>query len=128
MYEEVFETLRRHFRPEFLNRIDEIILFRSLGLEDIRKIVDIQMRRIDRLLEDKKIRLRLSEEARDKIASAGFDPTFGARPLKRALQRLVVDALAQDILQGKIREGMVLDARVDAKDGEKFVFVPAQTT
>ena len=119
MHEEVFETLRRHFRPEFLNRIDEIILFRSLSLEEIRRIVDIQMKRIDKMLAEKHITLTLDDAARDRIASAGFDPTFGARPLKRALQRLVVDALAREILHGNVRDGMTVNATLQ---GDEVVF------
>jgi ATP-dependent Clp protease ATP-binding subunit ClpB len=125
MHEEVFEVLRRHFRPEFLNRIDEIILFRSLSLEEIRGIVDIQMKRIEKLLVEKKIVLTLSDAAKDRIASAGFDPVFGARPLKRALQRLVVDALAGELLSGRVRDGMRLTADVDPAQADRLVFQPA---
>jgi ATP-dependent Clp protease ATP-binding subunit ClpB len=119
LHEEVFETLRRHFRPEFLNRLDEVILFRGLNLEEIRRIVDIQMRRVDRLLAEKRITLELDAAARDQIATAGFDPAFGARPLKRALQRLVVDALAREMLQGVIRDGMRVRGTLE---GDRVVF------
>ncbi len=98
-------VVRGHFRPEFLNRIDEIILFHRLRREDMGEIVDIQFRRLIRLLEDRKITLTLDAKARQWLAEKGYDPTYGARPLKRVIQKWVQDPLAQMLLAGEIREG-----------------------
>jgi ATP-dependent Clp protease ATP-binding subunit ClpB len=102
---EVMSVVRAHFRPEFLNRIDEIILFHRLRREDMGDIVDIQMRRLNRLLEDRKITLSLDAKARQWLAEKGYDPTYGARPLKRVIQKWVQDPLAQMLLAGEIRDG-----------------------
>ncbi len=105
MKELVTEELRRHFRPEFLNRVDETVIFHALGRPEIRAIVDIQLRQLLGRLAERKITLELTDAARDLLAEQGWDPAFGARPLKRAIQRLVFDPLAQAILAGKFREG-----------------------
>ncbi len=102
---EVMSVVRAHFRPEFLNRIDEIILFHRLRREDMGEIVDIQLRRLNRLLEDRKITLTLDAKARQWLAEKGYDPTYGARPLKRVIQKWVQDPLAQMLLAGEIRDG-----------------------
>jgi len=115
----VMEALRAQFRPEFLNRIDEIVVFNSLTLEQIEQIVDIQLRRIQALLVDRKITLELTEAAREAIAKEGFDPVYGARPLKRALQREIQNPLAVKILEGEYKDGDSIV--VDAKSG-KMVF------
>jgi ATP-dependent Clp protease ATP-binding subunit ClpB len=117
--ERIMEALRSTFKPEFLNRIDEIVIFNSLGQEEIKKIVNIQVTILERRLEDKKIRLELTEEAKAFLAHAGFDPVYGARPLKRTIQHLIQDPLAVKILEGDIREGSHI--KVDVKDG-KLVF------
>ena len=101
----VFEALRREFRPEFLNRVDETIIFSALTLEQLETIVDIQLARVHRLLDDKSMTLSLSEDAKRKLAAEGYDPVFGARPLKRAIQKLVVDQLANQIIRGEIKDG-----------------------
>lgn len=103
--EEVMGVVRSHFRPEFLNRVDEIILFHRLKRSEMGAIVDIQMRRLQRLLEDRKIVLQLDEEARNWLADKGYDPAYGARPLKRVIQKHVQDPLAELILSGDIRDG-----------------------
>jgi ATP-dependent Clp protease ATP-binding subunit ClpB len=102
---EVMGVVRGHFRPEFLNRIDEIILFHRLRREDMSEIVDIQLKRLNRLLEDRKIGLSLDAKARQWLADKGYDPAYGARPLKRVIQKWVQDPLAQMLLAGDIREG-----------------------
>src|SRR5271157_5931977 len=102
---DVMAVVRAHFRPEFLNRIDEIILFHRLRREDMGEIVDIQMRRLNRLLEDRKITLALDAKARQWLAEKGYDPSYGARPLKRVIQKWVQDPLAQMLLAGEIRDG-----------------------
>jgi ATP-dependent Clp protease ATP-binding subunit ClpB len=103
--ERIWETLRVHFRPEFLNRIDEAIVFHRLGMSEIQQIVDIQLRQLAKRLADRKIEVTLSEAAKHHLAEVGFDLVYGARPLKRALQRLVLDPLATKILEGQFKEG-----------------------
>jgi ATP-dependent Clp protease ATP-binding subunit ClpB len=99
------EALRQHFRPEFLNRIDEIIFFHTLGKAEIRQIIDIQLQALARRLADRKIHIELSDAARDLIIEEGYDPVYGARPLKRTIQRRVLDPLALAVLQGEFKEG-----------------------
>ncbi len=99
---EVMGVVRGHFRPEFLNRVDEIILFHRLRREDMSEIVDIQLKRLNRLLEDRKIGLSLDAKARQWLADKGYDPTYGARPLKRVIQKWVQDPLAQMLLAGEL--------------------------
>ncbi|QRM29924.1 ATP-dependent chaperone ClpB [Microvirga sp. VF16] len=103
--EEVMDVVRTHFRPEFLNRVDEIILFHRLKRSEMGAIVDIQMRRLQKLLEDRKIVLQLDEEARNWLADKGYDAAYGARPLKRVIQKNVQDPLAELILSGVIKDG-----------------------
>jgi ATP-dependent Clp protease ATP-binding subunit ClpB len=103
--DEVMGVVRGHFRPEFLNRVDEIILFHRLQRTDMGAIVDIQMGRLRRLLEDRKINLTLAPDARDWIAAKGYDPAYGARPLKRVIQKHVQDPLAEMILAGEVQDG-----------------------
>jgi ATP-dependent Clp protease ATP-binding subunit ClpB len=103
--EEVMGVVRGHFRPEFLNRVDEIILFHRLQRAEMGAIVDIQMGRLAKLLTDRKITLELSAEGREWLADKGYDPAYGARPLKRVIQKSVQDALAGMILAGDIKDG-----------------------
>jgi len=119
----VLEELDRTFRPEFLNRIDEIILFRNLSKEDLIQIVDIQVRRLRSLLAERYIGLALTDAARRYLADAGYDPVYGARPLKRVIQREVQDPLALALLQGEFTEGDTV--LVDALDG-RIVFEKAE--
>jgi ATP-dependent Clp protease ATP-binding subunit ClpB len=102
---EVMGVVRSHFRPEFLNRVDEIILFHRLRREDMGAIVDIQMKRLARLLEDRKVTIQLDERARAWLADKGYDPAYGARPLKRTIQKNVQDPLAELILSGEVGDG-----------------------
>jgi ATP-dependent Clp protease ATP-binding subunit ClpB len=113
---QVTEALRAHFRPEFLNRIDDVIFFHSLGRAHIRKIIAIQMRHLAKRLTDRRIAIELSDTALDLLAEDGFDPAYGARPLRRTLQRLVLDPLATRMLDGQLPEGGSI--RVDAVGGE----------
>ena len=115
----VMEALRGHFRPEFLNRVDEIIIFDRLSEEELKLIVEIQLKRLIRRLESQKITLELSDAAKALVARAGYDPVYGARPLKRAIQKEILDPLSMDILEGKFREGQTI--RVDA-EGETLRF------
>jgi ATP-dependent Clp protease ATP-binding subunit ClpB len=112
----VQEILRDHFRPEFLNRVDEIIVFRSLTREQLGAIVDIQVRRLQERLAERKIGLSLTDAARTLLGERGWDPTYGARPLKRAIQRLVQDPLAVRLLQGEFGDGDSVE--VDAAGGQ----------
>jgi ATP-dependent Clp protease ATP-binding subunit ClpB len=99
MQKQVMQSLRNHFRPEFLNRIDDLIIFHTLKRDELRQIVRLQIRRIERLLEEQKITLSLSESALDHIVNTGYDPTYGARPLKRAIQRELENPIATKILE-----------------------------
>ena len=103
--DEVMGVVRSSFRPEFLNRVDEIILFHRLKRSDMTRIVDIQMRQLAKLLEERKIIVVLEPAARDWLAGKGWDPAYGARPLKRVIQKSVQDPLAELILSGKIKDG-----------------------
>ena len=108
----IMEVVGSHFRPEFVNRIDDLVVFHPLGREHIRKIVDIQLAYLHERLADRDISIHLSDAARDKLADAGFDPVYGARPLKRAIQQQVENPLAQEILQGKFNPGDVIEVGV----------------
>ena len=114
VHDEVMQVVRAHFRPEFLNRVDEIILFNRLRREDMSAIVDIQVKRLQKLLEDRKITLRLDSKARDWLAAKGYDPTYGARPLKRVMQKELQDALAERLLAGEIIDGATVEVSADA--------------
>ncbi len=116
---ELNDALRQTFRPEFLNRIDETVVFGSLQREHIRRIVDIQLADVRRRLAERKIGIELTDAARDKLAERGWDPTFGARPLKRTIQRMVENPLAVEVLAGRFREGD--QVAVDA-DGDTLTF------
>ncbi len=120
--ENIREALREHFKPEFLNRIDDIIVFKSLGKEEISKIIEIQLETLRRHLADRKITLELTPAAREALFREGYDPSFGARPLKRAIQKLLADPLALKILEGDIQPGEHLVADV-SRSGE-FSFRP----
>jgi ATP-dependent Clp protease ATP-binding subunit ClpB len=113
---QVMEIVRAHFRPEFLNRLDEIILFHRLGAAHMAPIVDIQVARLGKLLTDRKIALDLTEAARAWLGRVGYDPVYGARPLKRAVQRYLQDPLAELILRGEVKDGATV--RVDEGDGK----------
>ena len=117
--DQVMGEVRAAFRPEFLNRVDEIILFHRLKRENMGRIVDIQMVRLAKLLEDRKITLALDAKARDWLAEKGYDPAYGARPLKRAIQKAVQDPLAELILSGKVKDGENVAVSAD-KQGITF--------
>ena len=111
----VMDALRGHFRPEFLNRVDEIIIFDRLSEDDLKKIVEIQLKRLAKRLEQQKITLDLSDSAKAHLAREGYDPVYGARPLRRTIQKEILDPLSIDILEGKVREGQTV--YIDAKNG-----------
>jgi ATP-dependent Clp protease ATP-binding subunit ClpB len=113
---QVMEVVRAHFRPEFLNRLDEIILFHRLSQDNMAPIVDLQVARVQKLLKDRKIELDLTEAARRWLGRVGYDPVYGARPLKRAVQRYLQDPLAEKLLAGEVPDGSTV--RIDEGDGE----------
>ncbi len=118
---QVMEIVRSHFRPEFLNRLDEVILFHRLGQSHMAPIVDIQVSRVDKLLADRKIVLDLTDAARAWLGRVGYDPVYGARPLKRAVQRYLQDPLADMILRGEVKDGAIV--KVDEGDGKLVLIV-----
>ena len=117
--DQVMAVVRSHFRPEFLNRVDEIILFHRLKREDMGKIVDIQLQRLMKLLADRKITLKLDDKAKEWLGQKGYDPAYGARPLKRVIQKYVQDPLAEMLLAGKIHDGETVKITA-GKDGLLF--------
>jgi ATP-dependent Clp protease ATP-binding subunit ClpB len=123
----IHSTLLQHFRPEFINRIDEIVIFNALGKEQITKIVELQLNHLKRLLAERKIQIELTDKARELLFREGYDPQFGARPLKRAIQRLIQDPLALKLLDGEVHAGDTLAVDGDLKKGEmKFERVAAK--
>jgi ATP-dependent Clp protease ATP-binding subunit ClpB len=123
MKETVLEEMRRHFRPEFLNRVDEIIVFHALTEEHLKEIVEIQLQRLRARLAERHIRLELDDAARTHLVRAGYDPNYGARPLKRAIQKEVESTLARLLLQGQIHDGQTVVVGYDAERGE-LTFTP----
>ena len=113
------EVLRGHFRPEFLNRIDDIVIFRPLTPNELTKIVELQVKQLGSRLEDAHIRLLLTDRAKQHLARTGYDPLYGARPLKRLIQREILNPLALRMLEGTVKEGQ--EVKVDAEDG-RLVF------
>jgi ATP-dependent Clp protease ATP-binding subunit ClpB len=113
MERRVMDALRSHFKPEFLNRVDDVILYHQLGRDQIHRIVDIQLERVKALLTDRRIELSFSDEAKTLLSEKGYDPAYGARPLKRVIQRMVQDPLAVRILEGEFLEGSKIE--VDAR-------------
>ncbi|HEX8465421.1 MAG TPA: AAA family ATPase, partial [Abditibacterium sp.] len=122
----VFEALRAHFRPEFLNRIDEIVMFESLGRDQLANIVEIQLEGLRKRLAERGISISLTDAAKEVVGEEGYDPQFGARPLKRAIQRLIQDPLARKILSGEVRDGQSVE--IDAGHEGQLVFRDARET
>jgi ATP-dependent Clp protease ATP-binding subunit ClpB len=119
MEERVLQSLRATFKPEFINRIDEVIIFHNLSAKQLREIVDIQFKHLQKRLADRRMGIELTDAARDFLARRGFDPVYGARPLKRTIQHLVENPLSLKILEGQAAEGDLIVA--DAK-GDEIVF------
>ena len=123
----VMEAIRTHFRPEFLNRIDEIVFFMRLGRSEIDRIVGVQMKRLEKILADRRITIKLDDDANHWLAERGYDPVYGARPLKRAIQKELQDPLARLILEGRIKDGDDVKVTVDKESGTLALNgVPAQ--
>jgi ATP-dependent Clp protease ATP-binding subunit ClpB len=114
----VMDAMKAHFKPEFLNRIDELIIFHGLGIEEIKAIVEIQVKKLQQRLLERRIQLKMTEKAKEWLAKEGFDPAYGARPLKRVIQKEIQDQLALKILGGKFKEGDTITADRDDKKGE----------
>jgi ATP-dependent Clp protease ATP-binding subunit ClpC len=114
MREELMREVEKHFRPEFLNRLDEVIVFHPLTRDDLRKIVEIEVRGVSERLVQRKVTMALTDEAKEFLITQGFNPEFGARPLRRAIQRLVEDPLSEEVLRGAFPEGTTL--KVSVKD------------
>ncbi len=119
MREAVTQVLREHFKPEFLNRIDDIVIFHQLSREQISQIIDVQLARLRQMLAERNITLALDDSARALLAREGYDPLYGARPLKRAIQTLIQNPLAVKLLRGEVLPGQTL--RVSA-DGDEMKF------
>jgi ATP-dependent Clp protease ATP-binding subunit ClpB len=116
MKEDVIGEMRRHFRPEFLNRVDEVLVFHALRQEELVKIVDIQLTRFSARLAERRISLEVTPKAKQRLAELGYDPTYGARPIKRTIQRELESPLSKRLLTGEVADGSRV--RVDFKDGE----------
>ncbi len=117
MRKKVEEELHHHFRPEFLNRIDDVIIFHALEMKHIKRIIEIQLRRLAKIIAERGINIEISDSAKEYLAREGYDPAFGARPLKRALQRLIIDPLAMKLLEGKFKPGDIVFVNL-APDGK----------
>ena len=126
MKSQAMEVLRSHFRPEFLNRVDEIVMFHPLAKEQLRQIVDVQLTQLRKRLEERKIELELTDKARDYLAEHGYDPSYGARPLKRLIQRELETALGRKLLSGEVRDGNKVIVNVDGR-GLEFKSEPLKS-
>jgi ATP-dependent Clp protease ATP-binding subunit ClpC len=117
MKSKVNEELKRYFRPEFLNRIDETIVFHELMLEEVKEIVDLMLDRVHTQLKNSDLEIVLSDEAKEHLASEGYDKEFGARPLRRSIQRLLEDPLSEELLQGKYKAGSTIIISLNKDEG-----------
>jgi len=113
---QVEEALKARFRPEFLNRVDEVIIFNSLGREEIKKIVDIQLKLLEKRLAERNIHFKITDTAKEELAAQGFDPVYGARPLKRLIQKRIANVLSNRILKGEFSDGDTV--RIDRVKGQ----------
>jgi ATP-dependent Clp protease ATP-binding subunit ClpB len=118
--QQMHDLLRKTIRPEFLNRIDEVVLFKPLSRIEIREIVDLQLTRVEKMLKDKEITLDVSDEAKDWLAQLGYDVTYGARPLKRVIQKYLVNPLSQELLAGNFGDGDTI--KVSVGESAKLLF------
>ncbi len=118
----VMNAMRDHFKPEFLNRVDEIIVFHRLTKEHIKEIAEIQMKEVNKRMAEKNMKIEIDDSVKALLAEGGFDPTYGARPLKRTIQKLIVDPLSRDILAGKFKEGETVRAECDPEKADRIIF------
>jgi ATP-dependent Clp protease ATP-binding subunit ClpB len=116
----VLDELRNHFRPEFLNRVDEIIVFRQLTRKDVAQIVDLQLQGLERQLEKRHLTIELAPAAREFIATQGYDPVYGARPLKRVIQRVLQNPIAMELLEGRYHDGDTIVVDPNGSGGIRF--------
>jgi ATP-dependent Clp protease ATP-binding subunit ClpB len=116
MKEKIDKILRDHFKLEFLNRIDEIVIFKSLAKDTLLQIVDLEIEKLERRLKDQNIRIKIGPKVKKILADKGYDTTFGARPLKRLIQSMILDELALDIIEGKIKDGDFLKIDIGIKN------------
>jgi ATP-dependent Clp protease ATP-binding subunit ClpB len=114
MERNVEQELHKHFRPEFLNRIDDVIIFHALDMQHIKRIIEIQLRKLAKLIGDRGLSIEISDHAKEQLAKEGYDPAFGARPLKRALQKLIIDPLAMKLLDATFKPGDIVFVNVNA--------------
>jgi ATP-dependent Clp protease ATP-binding subunit ClpB len=119
--EQVVALLRQTIRPEFLNRIDEIVMFKPLSSKEIRKIVDIQFKIIQKRLEESGIKIEATDTSLDKLAYLGYDPQFGARPLKRVMQREILNELSKEILAGRVKKDSIIELSLDKEGNFQFI-------
>jgi ATP-dependent Clp protease ATP-binding subunit ClpB len=119
------EALRQAFRPEFINRIDDIVLFNPLGKEQLNKIIDLELAKVMRLLAERKVRIELTPAARERLVRDGYDPAYGARPLRRTVQRLIQDPLAMRILDGTVVPGSAVRVDIDP-NSDSMRFAPIE--
>ena len=115
MRRRVMDAVKAHFKPEFLNRLDELIIFHGLGMDQIKAIVGIQVKKLQKRLLERRIELQMTEKAKEWLAKEGFDPAYGARPLKRVIQKEIQDQLAMKVLEGKFKEGDTITVDMDGK-------------
>ena len=129
MKEKVTEELKKHFRPEFINRLDEIIVFHELTMDELKQIVDLMLMRVREQLESQHLDLALTEDAKEFLGKEGYDPELGARPLRRAIQRLLEDPLSERVLLGEYKAGMTILVGLDPEENElTFEGIPAPET
>ena len=124
MKKRTMEVLRREFKPEFLNRVDDIVIFHNLTVEQIKEVVGIQMTRVQERLDSRNLTLTLTDNAKDHLAHKGYDPAFGARPLKRAIQTYILDPMARMILEGDLKTGSHIEVDFDPLT-DAFTFTPS---
>jgi ATP-dependent Clp protease ATP-binding subunit ClpB len=118
---QLFEILKQSVRPEFLNRIDEVILFKPLTMTELSKIVELQLRQVQKLVADKNITLEFTADAKERLATIGYDPSFGARPLKRIIQKYVINTLSEKLLSGSVVDGDIVEIGTDNRGMIEFV-------
>jgi ATP-dependent Clp protease ATP-binding subunit ClpC len=118
MKERVTDELKKHFRPEFINRLDEIIVFHELAMDELKSIVDLMLERVRDQLEAQHLDLVLTDDAKEHLGSRGYDPELGARPLRRAIQRLLEDPLSERVLLGEFKAGITILVGVDSENDE----------
>jgi ATP-dependent Clp protease ATP-binding subunit ClpC len=127
MKDKVTDALKTHFRPEFLNRIDDVIVFHELTLDEVKQIVDLFLRRVRDQLESQALDMALTEDAKEMLAKQGYDPQLGARPLRRAIQRMLEDPLSEKVLYKEFPAGATVLVDVDPEDSERLTFTSVET-